>query len=236
MKTCRVLLIVIAFFLMLSLIQFAKIRHAIEVGNYPLEPWQQIKTNASYKVLFAGDSTAVGTGLLDNSKSTSGLLSHDYPNIDLENYSHNGLRLRGLAKTLKTIPDKKFDLAVLQIGANDIIFLTPMNQIKGDLKDVLKLAKHMAKKIIILHSGDVGESPLFIWPFKWIYTWRSLKVRDFYRQSQDSQVSYLDIYTLNQGRNYNGCYARDSLHLNEHGYAIWYGFIKNQLKHLHWLP
>jgi len=216
-------------------LQLARVNSYTKRGNYNLKPWQHINPHAAFRVLFAGDSTAVGTGLDDNSQSTSGLLSRDFPDFDVENYSRNGLRLKGLTDILNTMQDKTFDLAVLQIGANDIIDFTPLEDIKKEEHRVLDLALHIAKKVLILHSGDVGQAPMFIWPVNWIFTWRSLKVREIYIQSQDDRVSYLDIYALNKGKNFNGCYAGDNLHLNKKGYAMWYGYIKDQLQQLHWL-
>ncbi len=217
-------------------IQLTKIYFCTKQVNYNLAPWQQIKPEASFKVLFAGDSTAVGTGLNDNSQSTSGLFSRDFPQADVENYSRNGLRLRGLVDILMTIQDKKFDLAVLQIGANDILDFTPMTEIQDDQRRVLNLTKHIASRIIILHSGDIGQAPLLIWPLTWIYTWRSIKVRAMYLAGQNDRVSYVDIYTLNKGKDLSRGYAKDYLHLNAEGYALWYGYIKTQLQKLHWLP
>lgn len=204
--------------------------------KYDLKPWQQIRPHSNFKVLFAGDSTAVGTGLEDNSLSTSGLFSRDFPQADVENYSHNGLRLKGLGNILKTLQGKSFDLAVLQIGANDILDFTPMAEIKNDQNRVLELTKNIASKILILHSGDIGQAPMLIFPFNWICTWRSLKVRHIYIDSQDNRVAYLDILTLNKSSDLSQCYAEDHLHLNRKGYALWYYYIKNRLLQLHWLP
>jgi lysophospholipase L1-like esterase len=111
-----------------------------------------------------------------------------------------------------------------------------MAQIREDQRRVLDMTKHIASKIIILHSGDIGQAPMLIWPFTWIYTWRSLKVRQMYMESQDDRVSYVDIYTLNKGRDLSQGYAKDNLHLNKEGYALWYSYIKNQLLKKSWLP
>ena len=232
----RIIVVVFSVTSLIVAVQYVKVMACIKKGNADIKPWQGIKPDAKFKVLFAGDSTAVGTGLEDNSLSTAGLFSRDFPDAGLENYSQNGLRLKGLVDILKTIQHKKFDLAVLQIGANDILFFTPMRQIRQDHERVIDMAKHIAKKILILHSGDIGEAPLFIWPFSSILTWRTLKVRGIYMGRQDARVSYLDIYTLNKDHDYTDCYARDHLHLNQKGYAIWYGLIKDQLKKLQWLP
>ena len=231
----KAIFLIAVFLITITLIQYIKIYRCIKKGNYDLQPWQQIKKDSRFKVLFAGDSTAVGTGLLDNSQSTAGLLRKDLPDFDVENYSRNGLRLKWMIDILNTLQGRKFDLAVLQIGANDILFFTPIQEIRDDQARVLNLTKNIAQRIIILHSGDIGQSPLFIWPFSWIYTWRSLKVREIYSHRQDDRVSYIDLYALNKGKSYSGCYARDNLHLNKKGYAIWYGYIKNRLQELRWL-
>ena len=232
----KLILVFILLAVLLMGIQVARVYFCTRQVNYSIQPWQQIKPGASFKVLFAGDSTAVGTGLTDNSLSTSGLLSRDFPDADVENHSRNGLRLKGLIDILNTLQDKKFDLAVLQIGANDILDFTPLAEIRDDQRHVLNLTRAIASRIIILHSGDIGKAPMLIWPFTWIYTWRSLKVRAMYMASQDDRVSYVDIYTLNKAKDLSQGYAKDNLHLNKEGYALWYGYIKTQLQKLHWLP
>ncbi len=234
-KITKMIVVLFLFIILITSVQFLRVYNCIKLGNENIEPWQRSKPNAVYKVLFAGDSTAVGTGVSDNAQSTAGLLSRDFPDFDVENHSRNGLRLKGLVDVLKGVQDRKFDLAILQIGANDILYFTPIQEIQKDERRVLDLAKNIAGNIIILHSGDIGQSPLFIWPFNWVYTWRSLKVREIYSQSQDDRVSYIDIYARNKGVNYSDCYARDHLHLNARGYAIWYGFIKDQLQAQDWL-
>ena len=73
---------VILIFLSLAIIaiQLAKVNEQTKLVDYHLQPWQHLKPQASFKVLFAGDSTAVGTGLEDNALSTSGRLSLATPN------------------------------------------------------------------------------------------------------------------------------------------------------------
>jgi len=96
---------------------------------------------------------------------------------------------------------------------------------------VLRLTREIANKIIILHSGDVGEAPIFLWPLNWIYTQRTLKMRDVYRvASRNAGITYLDIYTLNKKiKNRQPKFAKDNFHLNDHGYNMWYTYIKGRL-------
>ena len=199
--------------------------------DYGIQPWQQYNPSAKMKVLFAGDSTAVGIGATDNAMSTSGWFSKDFPDAHVENHSRSGLRLGGLIVILNDLQGKKFDIAILQIGANDIIRFTPFKKIENNLQQVLRLTRQIAKKIILLHSGDIGEVRIFLWPLNWIYTQRTLKMREIYRAaSRNADISYVDIYAFNKKiKNIQQKYAKDNFHLNDQGYNMWYTYIKSKL-------
>jgi len=211
--------------------QFISIQFYKGKVDYGIQPWQQHNPSAKMKVLFAGDSTAVGIGATDNAMSTSGWFSKDFPDAHVENHSRSGLRLGGLIVILNDLQGKKFDIAILQIGANDIIRFTSFKKIENNLQQVLRLTRKIAKNIIILHSGDMGEVRIFLWPLNWIYTQRTLKMREIYRAaSRNADISYVDIYTLNKKiKNPQQKYAKDKFHLNDQGYNTWYTYIKSKL-------
>jgi lysophospholipase L1-like esterase len=226
----KILCIIIVFFLVLAGFQAFQIFIYSKKVNYHTQPFQKINPQSKFRVLFAGDSTCVGAGASDNSLSTAGWFSRDFPQASIENYSQIGLRLKGLIGILSQLKGKHYNLAVLQIGANDIMNFTSFKDIERDEKEALQLAKQISGKIIILHSGDIGKAPLFHWPLTWILTWRTLKVREIYKKSQDPKVSYVDIYQLEKSiknKKYN--YSPDHLHLNGQGYHVWYSFIKTKL-------
>ncbi len=203
---------ILVVFLLLTSYQIAKIVYSTKKVNLNIHPFQKFNASAKYKVLFAGDSTAVGIGASDNTLSTAGWFSRENPKAHIENYSQNGLRLKGLIEILSHLEDKRYDLAILQIGANDIINFTNLKKVDEQERTVLDMTKKIAKKVIILHSGDIGKAPLFNWPFTWIYTWRSLKVRDIYKKNQDDQVKYVDIYGLEKpDQDLRDNYAADNL-------------------------
>ena len=52
---------------------------------------------------------------------------------------------------LNDLQGKKFDIAILQIGANDIIRFTPFKEIENNLQQVLRLTRQIAKKIILFN-------------------------------------------------------------------------------------
>lgn len=201
--------------------------------SHALEPFQKTNPQAKYKVLFLGDSTAVGTGASSNLYSTSGWFSQDFPDAAIDNYSRNGLRLAGLNEILSRLDGRHYDLTVMQIGCNDIIYMTPLAKIKTRAGEAVRLAKNISENVIILHCGDLGKSELFLWPLKELYRWRSMKVRDMYRANEDARVSYVDIIEMEKSvKDIQATYSADHLHLNDEGYHIWYQFIKTKLPKL----
>ncbi len=218
-------------FLIWGVLQLISIQLYAGKVDYEIQPWQQHNPSAKMKVLFAGDSTAVGIGATANTMSTSGWFSKDFPDAHVENHSRSGLRLGDLIVILNDLQGKKFDIAILQIGANDIIRFTPFKEIENNLQQVLRMTRQIAKKLIILHSGDIGEVRIFLWPLNWIYTQRTLKMREIYRAaSNNTDISYVDIYSLNKKiKNIQHKYAMDNFHLNDQGYKMWYTYIKSKL-------
>lgn len=224
-------LIVMAVYISVTffLVQIVRVVFSMSRKLPLIQPWQNIKPQADFKVLFAGDSTMVGTGAESNRESTSGLYSLDFPASHLENHSQNGLKLKGLIKILESLQDKKFDLAIFQIGGNDIMYFTPLSTVNHDQQQVLQLAKKIAQKIIIFHSGDLGTARLFIWPFSWLMSKRTYQVRDIYLKNQDERVTYIDVCQLNLNKDLSHTYAIDNIHPNKEGYALWYQYIKSHL-------
>ncbi len=201
-------------------LQMAIIHSYKQRVNLQLKPWQNLKPDASFRVLFAGDSTAVGTGLTDNRFSTSGLFSQDYPDVHVENHSVNGMPLKDLIEVLQSLQGQKFNLAVFHIGGNDILYFTPWSRVRLEHQRVLALAKNIATHIVILHSGDIGDSKMFLWPLSFIFTQRTLTLRDIYMKAQDDRVAYIDIITNNKRADLTDVYADDQIHLNQKGYAL----------------
>ena len=199
------------------------------------DSYQKVVESSEKKILVAGDSTAVGTGTENNLESTAGRLSQKYPDYTLENYSKNGLRLEGLIEILEPIKDNKYELILIQIGANDIIRFTKKEDIEKRITEVLNITSEMSDKIIFLHSGDVGDAkiiPSFLRP---IMSSRSKMMRDIYLQkdSEFENVHYVDLFTSESIKgmkdNIDKYYAKDKLHLNGEGYGLWFSEIEKEI-------
>lgn len=195
-------------------------------------PFERMLLNASMNILILGDSTAVGTGSDDNTLSTAGRLGTLYPEATIENLGKNGLRIKEQIEIVKNLDAQmKYDLILVQIGANDIIRLTSLKDIEKDLNTLSLLLSTKTNKLIILHSGDIGESrffPLYIRP---LFTQRSYKVRDIYKgMAQKNNFIYVDLIDSKADillqKNPDMYYAPDLLHLNGLGYGLWFDEIR----------
>lgn len=175
------------------------------------------------RILVFGDSTAVGTGSERSEDSTAGRLGSLYPDASVENLAENGMRIKGLLEILPDV-NGKYDLILIQIGANDIIRLTPMEEIEKGIREILLQAKERGRKVIVLHSGNIGESKFFPWYVRPLLSKRSFEVREIYKKAaQEFGASYVDLIEIGIPENY---YAADLLHLTGEGYGVWFDEIK----------
>jgi len=226
MKPIYIILIIITISLTFSSVRFFVLVQKTKVIIKNTTPFQKTNPGATMRILALGDSTMVGTGAKDNNNSTAGRLSSLYPEASLENISKNGMRITELNEKIKNI-ENKYDLIVIQIGANDIIRFTSNKTIDSELDKLLTKTKSLSDKVIILHSGDVGETkmfPLFIKPF---YSKKSKQVREIYiTQTKKHNADYVDLFDTHTKDEF---YANDFLHLNDDGYEVWYEKIKEKL-------
>jgi len=226
MKTLYIILIIIVISLAFSLIRFFLLVQKTKVIIKNTTPFQKPNPSATMRILALGDSTMVGTGAKDNNNSTAGRLSSLYPEASLENISKNGMRITELNEKIKNI-ENKYDLIVIQIGANDIIRFTSNKTIDSELDKLLTKTKSLSDKVIILHSGDVGETKMFPLLVKPFYSMKSKQVREIYiTQTKKHNTDYVDLFDTHTKDEF---YANDFLHLNDDGYEVWYEKIKEKL-------
>ena len=220
--------------LLLTGLQVRKIAQATGQVDYAAQLFQRLRPDAGFKILFMGDSTAVGVGSPAPAASTAGWFGKDFPEASIENISQSGLRLAGLREKLNLVHGDHYDLIVLQIGANDIMHMTTFGNIDSDVRAILEFCRSKSDHIAILHSGNIGTAPIFIWPFSWILSERSYYVREIYkRAAHDNRAVYVDLIDYGVDKlcidHPEKYYATDHLHLSGEGYRVWYGAIRASL-------
>ncbi|MBF0490332.1 MAG: SGNH/GDSL hydrolase family protein [Candidatus Omnitrophica bacterium] len=227
-------IILLAIALGLTGLQILKIREGVRKLSYHNKPFLLPNPQATLKFLFVGDSTALGTGAVDNKHSVAGWFGADFPLSDIKNVSANGKRLIDLVHDFPPYPGEHYDLVVVQIGANDIFKFSRFEDIEEQMTTVIQRAKTIASHVVILHSGNAGLAPIFIWPFDWIMTDRARHMRALYmRKAKEEGVLYVDLFTERGNdlflKDIDKYYSADHLHPSGWGYRWWYERIRQTL-------
>lgn len=196
--------------------------------------YEQHPANPTMRILTIGDSSVVGTGSTDPKLSVAGRLGADYPTADITNLGVNGTRTQELIERFKGIQDQKYDLILIHTGGNDIVHFTSMADIESGLNQVLDVATAMSDSVIVLHGGNVGSSKLFPAPTRWIFTYRTKKVREiFMRVTAEKGVDYVDLFREGKTDPFAAdpkkYYGADYFHPSADGYEDWYAGIKRFL-------
>lgn len=206
----------------------------IKKMSYDSKPFVRDNPAAHLRFLFIGDSTAVGTGAKNNTQSVAGYFGQDFPEADIHNNSYNGRKLNQLVEEFPQEVYAPYDLVVVQIGGNDIMKFTSFKDIDRDITTVIADAKKIGRHVVILHSGNVGAAPVFIWPFDWIMTERARTVRRIYmKKARENGVLYVDLFAERSNdlflKDIPKYYCLDHLHPSGDGYRWWYQRIRATL-------
>lgn len=185
------------------------------------------------RILVVGDSTAVGTGVKDPINSTAGYFHQDFPNAEIVNLAKNGAKVNKIIKTFDQAQGK-FDLVLIQGGANNIIYFTPLETAAAEMDALIKKAKKYSDNVVLLTSGNVGTAPIFPAPLSWIYTTRARKfLAEFEKTATSNGVLFVRLFQekvddifLSDVKKY---YAADGLHLTAEGYKVWYEQIRKTM-------
>ncbi len=193
-----------------------------------ISPFERIKINSNSRILILGDSTAVGVGAEKNEDSIAGRLDVKYPDAEIINLAVSGLKIKGLEEIISKIDVKEsFDIIIIQIGANDIIRFTSLNNIEIGINRILSMSEKFNGKVVFLHSGDIGKSLFFPWYIRPLLSSRSLSVKNIYQNAAASHsadyVNLIDSPSVSEiDKNTKLYYSADLLHLSGEGYALWY--------------
>ncbi|OGX26689.1 MAG: hypothetical protein A3D10_02410 [Omnitrophica WOR_2 bacterium RIFCSPHIGHO2_02_FULL_48_11] len=203
---------------------------------YTLQPFTQNTLAARIRILFIGDSTAVGTGAASNQQSVAGWTGKYWPHIYINNWGENGLRLVDLVDRFQPVLIMPYRAVIIQIGGNDILRFSDLAEMEKNLTIVIERAQRIGERVVILHSGNVGLAPVFIWPFDWILTQRTRAVRDLYmRTAKETGAVYIDLFTERDNDPFfrkddvPDFYGPDYLHPSGLGYHWWYTRFRQTL-------
>ena len=233
----KIILFLIVILTIYLIYGFLRTKKYIQIGNDLAKraiSYEQHPKNPKIKILTIGDSSVVGTGASGPKNSVAGLLGKDYPEADIANLGVNGSKVKDLIERFEKLKGQKFDLVLIQIGGNDIVRMTDLNDFKKDLSTVFDLAKQNSNNVISFHGGNVGTAGLFPVGSRWIFTYRTWQVRNIYISlTKEKNVHYLDLWRNKENDPFaadmRAYYAEDLFHPSDDGYRDWYNFVKIEL-------
>jgi len=170
----------------------------------------------------------------DSGHSVAGRFGKEFPNYTIDNVAISGLRLAEFPDSLLRT-DAKYDVVIMQIGANDVIRLYNLDKLENDARIAVRAAKEKAKTVVWMTSGNLGGVEFFPWPFRYYYNFWTKKSREhFLKVAEEENVLYVDFFTsISEDpfrNNIEKFYASDKLHLSDDGYGVWYNKIRSTMK------
>lgn len=220
--------------------------HGIRMNNLRLisaelvkqaSSYQQSPNNPTKRLLITGDSLQAGVGASSSENSMAGLLGSDFPRWQITNMAVSGFETGDALEKLEPLSIGGFDLAIVQIGANDIFHLKNLDQSKDNLGALLESAVARADHVVFVTSGSIGYPPLFPAPLDWYFTARSQKfIPEFLAVADSLNIPTLDNYRPRNvdifESNPNRYYAADGFHLSDAGYVVWHERLAAKLQEL----
>ncbi len=185
------------------------------------------RESGKHTILVLGDSTAVGVGS-PSELSMPGRLSVLMDGA-VENRAHSGAKTKHVSLQLSNASRGHYDLILIQVGANDVIWFASLAKASAALVEVLHKARALSDKVVLLTAGDIGDAPVFAWPLNNIISRRTRYLRQrFMAIASQEGVVYADIFARQSPFHLDTTryYSPDGLHLTGDGYGFWFDIVK----------
>ena len=185
-------------------------------------------------LLVLGDSTAVGVGATDKNDSVPALVASKIGATYTENYAVSGAEVGQLDDQIKHIKRDRYDMILVQIGANDILARNDVLVVSIDLERVLTDLKSKTNKLVFLTAGNMGDPEVIPFFLKSYYTNLTLSYHSsFEKIAEKLGITYVNLYedasidpfTLDP----DTYYASDKFHPSSAGYAHWFKKVVGRL-------
>lgn len=185
------------------------------------------------KILVVGDSTATARGVKIED-SIAGRLSSEF-NAQIRNLGENGAKIHDVIGQIDSVGKETYDLVLIQAGNIDIVWFTPLKKVQAQLPILFEKAKKLAPRVIMFRGGNMGNFPSFPRTVAWIFTHRSLLVRNVCQKiAKDHGVLYVELFLSRKDdiflKNPKYYYTADMAHLNSNGYKVWFDYLMGEME------
>lgn len=199
------------------------------------------KTLGSYgpnlRYIAAGDSTAVGMGASDVSKT--------YPNNVAEEFSKNntviyknigvvGAKTQDvLDKQVQQIIDFKPSVVTISIGGNDATHMLSAKKVAGNYKKIVEEILEKTEAIIYITTvPNFGWAEILPWFYRDLIEYRYAKVNEEIVALESNRVRVVNIHDFgwSQFPDKTATNAGDDFHPNDLGYQNWTDAFLDRIK------
>lgn len=200
------------------------------------KPFSKSSPHATEHMLVLGDSTMYGAGIKNRNFTIGGLLAREYPHTTIETYASNGAKIRNVADQLQHATHTHYDLIIIGVGGNDVVRFTRYKHARAELEKLLEQATKRSSQVVLCHSVNVGNIGFFLFPFNYIYDYRSRRLSELYTNVAAAfpVVRYVNFYRRFKQDYYTPktrkkFLAGDSFHPSEYANEYFFKLISKAL-------
>lgn len=181
-------------------------------------------------VVALGDSSLTGPGLDDPEqvwlrRATRAVAEELDCRIEVRSVAVGGSRVaEGRSQQLPALDEARSDVAVVALGANDVIHLTPRKAFRRELRALVQALQTAAGTVIVGGVPDVGAIPRLPEPLGRISTWRSRSLDRITRHvATEEGARFVDVSPANARLHDEGTalFCDDQFHCNAAGHLAW---------------
>jgi lysophospholipase L1-like esterase len=228
MKVIYLILLVIIFYVGFAYGQFKYIlSHADLPEIKQLD--RTVGQGEKLRYIAAGDSTSVGEGASDVSKSYTYRVA-DYlataHEVEYRNVGVIGDQTKDvIAKQLSAIIDYNPDVITISIGANDVTHFVDNSKIIENYKTIIKdLTDKTHAVIYITDVPRFDKATLLPLPFRIYFDSQAKKANTELLKLETDRVKFVDIHKVEVSN------SRDQFHPNDDGYTNWTNAFIERIK------
>ena len=212
----------------------------------PQEPFQLsglVEGNAEepLHMVWIGDSISAGVGASAPDATVPRLVAAELDRpVRLDVYASSGERVAGALRDqiplLEVMPEPP-DVAVVEIGANDVTHLTDRDEFRGIYGQILERASATGSgHVLALGIPAFGTAPRFLQPLRAVVGWLGRRLDAEVRAAAAaSGATYVDIAGETAApfaEDPDRYYAADDFHPSDAGYRLWAEAILGGLRRL----
>lgn len=179
-------------------------------------------------VAVLGDSTVTGQGLETVDDSWPRVLARrlsDQHRVILRSYAEGGSKSKDvLDRQIPVAILDHHDIAIISVGSNDILRMTPVWALERRLDSIVEQMKQVATSVILFGIGDLGSIPRLPYPLDLLAS-GSGRVADWVhrRVAERNDIAKIDQWALTTEAFNSGLhmFASDLFHPSPAGHLAW---------------